>query len=280
MTDLVCGITVPASVRRSWSAWFAPERVPFRLERLTADDRASLPSTSSPDISMELQDTFWIYGDDKSRLWHSRAEFEALPTRLRRRLLAAQRAEHEVWRRGPAGRYGPWWPDSLAGDTAPIVEFIERDCDPSRHTEVSEATWSAAAAILPNARELAGTFADGSGPNCFGTVMGAAGIDGAAFEWMQREPFEAWLSEHTTPVGGTGADHEPGVVFVWRSTDGAVQHACVTLGEGWMLNKPSQGWMTPRFVWTVEQAKRHARYPGLRLKRCRIVRSDRPGGAQ
>src|ERR1022692_777258 len=65
--------------------------------------------------------------------------------------------------------------------------------------QAREATWADAQALLPQARELAGTFADGSGPNCFGTVMAAAGGGRAAQEWMQRDPFEQWLAAVTTP---------------------------------------------------------------------------------
>ncbi len=270
MTDLVCGVEVPAATTKWWPGWFAPERVPFQVGSLPVPDRDDLPATSSLTISMELQDTFWIYPADQPRLWLSRAEFDALPTGLRRRLVSAQRDEHEVWLHGPDGRFGPWWPDALAGDLAPIIEFIERDRTPSRHAEVSDATWSAAADVLPGARDLAGTFAECSGPNCFGTVMAAAGVAGAASTWMQREPFEEWLAANTTPVAGTGRDRDTGTVFVWRDADGAAQHSCVTLGDGWMLNKPSQGWMSPRFVWTVEQTKRHTREAGWRLHRRRI----------
>jgi hypothetical protein len=64
---------------------------------------------------------------------------------------------------------------------------VSEDLGPSRHGEVK--SWPTE--ILPRARELAGTFPGGSGPNCFGTVMAAAGVEGAADEWMQRQPFDA-----------------------------------------------------------------------------------------
>lgn len=273
MSDDVCGIRLPEWARTRWPGWFAPERLPFALDDLSDADRAALPAPTSAKVAMELQDTFWIYPADRPRLWLDRIEFDALPTGLRRRLVSSQRDEHEVWLHGPTGRFGPWWPDALGGDVAPIVEFIERDRPPSRHTDVSDATWDAAAALLPGARELAGTFAEGSGPNCFGTVMAAAGVESAATQWMQREPFECWLARHTQPVRGTAVDHDPGTVLVWRDADGVVQHACVTLGDGWVLNKPSQGWMSPRFVWSVEQTKRHTREVGRRLHRYRITLS-------
>jgi hypothetical protein len=111
---------------------------------------------------------------------------------------------------------------------------------------------------------LAGTFPDGSGPNCFGTVMAACGVDGADGVWMQREPFEQWLAEHTTTGG---RDDAPGTVFVWRDAGQAVQHAAITLGDGWMLHKPSQSWMSPRKVRTVGEVKRSTRTAGWRLQR-------------
>jgi len=74
----------------------------------------------------------------------------------------------------------------------------------SRHTEVDVATWRDAAGVLPAARDLMGTFPPGSGPNCFGTVMGAAGVDGAAGTWMQREPFQEWLAAASRPGGHDG----------------------------------------------------------------------------
>lgn len=72
--------------------------------------------------------------------------------------------------------------------------------------------------------------------------MGACGVDGAEDEWVLREPFEEWLTRNT--VKG-GRDDEPGTVFVWRDREGLVQHAAVTIGAGWALHKPSQGWMSP-----------------------------------
>src|SRR4029450_3865487 len=44
-------------------------------------------------------------------------------------------------------------------------------------------------------------------------------------------------------------------------------HAAVTLGDGWALHKPSQGWMTPRKVLLVRDVKRRARQAGALLSR-------------
>lgn len=100
---------------------------------------------------------------------------------------------------------------------------------PCERDNVPEAVWRSAAPLLPRARDLAGTFPHGGGPNCFGTVMGAAGVAGAEREWTQREPFGAFLAERARPGG---QDEQPGTVLVWRDAAGAVQHAAVTLGGG------------------------------------------------
>jgi hypothetical protein len=63
----------------------------------------------------------------------------------------------------------------------------------------------------------------------------------------------------------------PGTVFVWRDAGRAVQHASITLGDGWLLHKPSQSWMTPRKVRTVSEVKRSTRTAGWRLQRRTVV---------
>ena len=85
---------------------------------------------------------------------------------------------------------------------------------------------------------------------------------------MQREPFEDWLATSTVPGG---KDVEAGTVIVWRSPDGTVQHAALTLGDGWALHKPSQGWMSPTKVPTVPDVIASARSKGRRLSQRRIV---------
>jgi hypothetical protein len=129
---------------------------------------------------------------------------------------------------------------------------------------VPTVVWSEVSTLLPGARQLAGTFPDGSGPNCFATVMGAAGVAGAAGAWMLREPFEEWLADTSRPGG---SDDEPGTVLVWRSASGDVEHAAVTLGGGWALHKPSQGWMSPVKVLTVRDAILSARATDRRISR-------------
>jgi cell wall-associated NlpC family hydrolase len=97
--------------------------------------------------------------------------------------------------------------------------------------------------------------------------MAACGVDGAHDLWMLREPFEDWLAAH--PAKG-GDDLEPGTVLVWRSADGNVQHAAVTIGAGWALHKPSQGWMSPTKILTGQGLKYSARTRGQHLHRRRL----------
>lgn len=144
------------------------------------------------------------------------------------------------------------------------MTFVADDMLTSRHREVSEATWDRARDVLPRARDLAGTFAGQSGPNCFGTVMAAAGVPGAEDVWLLREPFEEWLSSATRPGG---FDTDPGTVLVWRDAEGVALHSAVTLGDGLALHKPSQGWMTPRKVLSVRDVMARARMRGARLSR-------------
>ena len=262
-----------------WRSWFAPEVQPFHVD---VDLRRAVGAGVPWHLSLELQDSFLLYGDEIQEwvVGLDRPTFDALPPDMRaglvrhqvasgRRLVPSLRSVPSAWR--PAlrqtgdGHRFVWWPDALReyGDV-PLLRFVADDLLASRHTQVSPTTWERATAMLPKAQELAGTFADGSGPNCFGTVMGAAGVDDAAETWMLREPFEAWLRDATRPGGD---DARPGTVLVWRDRDGLALHAAVTLGDGWALHKPSQGWMTPRKVLSVRDVKRRARQTGARLSR-------------
>ena len=102
---------------------------------------------------------------------------------------------------------------------------------------------------------------------------------------MQREPFERWLAESTRRGG---SDDEPGTVLVGRSSDHLVQHAAVAIGDGWVLHKPSQGWMSPIKILTADQAKVSARAAGRRLLRYtttrpnqnnRLLKTNKPAAA-
>lgn len=275
----VAGIAVPPSLRRAWVSWLAPERQPFFVS-----STAGLPRSLGADHTPELVDTFWLWRDRRPRraVWLDEASFMALPRQARAALVREQRAarrgavlpvrrwadllDASALREQADGHRFVLWPSLVDGVEDAVVErFIEDDVCVSRHDAVSEEVWRAASAVLPGARELAGTFV-GHGPNCFGTVLAAAGVgDGG---WTDRGPFEAWLADRTT---SGGRDDEPGTVLLWRSADGDAEHAAVTLGGGWALEKRGQEWHNPRAVAPVREVIRSARTPGCRLSRHRLL---------
>lgn len=241
----VLGIEVGEELIDRWVDWFAPERQPFLVPSDLAE--SLIGGEPGSGLSDEVRDTFEIYGSGSDRVvLLDRAAARRLPHEVR----AVQHVAHH-------------WPGERDLRSA-AIRFVERGRRPSRHHEVDESAWSAVAGLLPAARRLAGTFPSASGPNCFGTIMGAAGVEGAEFEWMQQEPFEVWLASH---ADSGGADGGAGIVLVWRDADGTAQHAAITLGDGWAMHKPSQGWMSPTKVLTTRDVKRSARAPGLRLHR-------------
>lgn len=280
----VLNIDVADALVERWIAWFSPAVQPF----LADADLAASVGEHAGDVSLsdEVRDTYCLYGlpSGLQYVWLSEVQFMALPRWRRASLVRAQRTfDRELvpsvksWvsvvgdqaREQADGHRFVWWQSLLNGCEEQVLrDYIEDGRRASRHDEVPEEVWSSAARTLPDARRIAGAFARASGPNCFGTVMAAAGVVDADTVWMQREPFERWLSEKTRP---NGDDAAPGTVFVWRSPDGLVQHAAVTLGDGWVLHKPSQGWMSPNKVLTVAECKASSREVGRRLERYKIL---------
>jgi hypothetical protein len=258
----VLGIDVGSELLEKWRGWYAPERQPFPVDGLSKSDLAVLPEHEERP-SDEVRDTFFLYHGH--RRWLLEDEFRALDTGLRRRLRALRR-------RSMLPKPVPRWPSELAavGD-GPLIHWVEAACRPSRHLEVAEATWHRCSQQLPRARDLAGTFsAQGSGANCFGTVLAAAGDRTAEERWVQVDEFMTWLRSETEPVRGNDHDDEPGTVLVWRE-NGEVAHAAVTIGDGWALVKPSQSWSSPRLLIPARQAVLGWRYPGTRLARHRLT---------
>jgi hypothetical protein len=275
----VLGIDVSPELLDRWVGWLAPDEQPFfvtkkqaAIWKLNPDDREPTP---------EDRDTYRIYNVDRRAartVWLSEAAYCELPKATRAALVRAQvnyeRGAVPTVRRW-AGSVGSqvrqqadghrfvWWKSLLTEPDKVLPAIVSEDLGPSRHAEVR--TWPRQ---LERVRELAGTFPAGSGPNCFGTVMAGCGVEGAENVWMLREPFEDWLANHTTRGG---RDDVPGTVFVWRDTASRVQHAALTIGDGWILHKPSQSWMTPRKIRTVAEVKRATRTAGWRLERHTVL---------
>jgi len=271
------GIRVAADLLDRWRESFAPQLQPFSTTRLGVD-ASGIGQPAKP--TLDIRDTFHVYSDD-DWTWLEEAEFADLSLRTRRALLHGRAATgrlRDVPDRTPGLTESRrtdsrivWWPSLLrrVGDQ-PLLSYIENGLPPSRHSEVTAAIWARAGRLLPGAANLAGKFPASSGPNCFGNVLAAAGV-GDGSEWVQRKPFEAWLAAHTEPVRGTKRDHLPGVVLVWRNHDGLAEHSAVTIGDGYTLNKPSQGWFSPHLVWTVQETTAASRYKGATLSRYLIA---------
>ncbi len=259
----VLGIPVDDELMARWRGWYSPPYQPFRVDPLEKRFAALVPSRALAE-SPEWCDTFakW-YGGDWT--WLAEEEFRALDPEVRRALM-------DIRRRGPGSKPSPVWPSELRrrGD-APLIRWVEAGVRPSRHTEVPGDVWERARDSLPGADRLAGTYAvSGSGANCFATVMAAAGVPDVASTWVTPEPFVEWLRASAIPVTGTGQDTEPGVVFVWTE-HGAVAHAAISIGGGWMLSKPSQCWNSPRLVRNLREDVNGWRFPGTRLSRHRLI---------
>ena len=250
---IVLGIEVDADLLARWRCWFAPAVQPFRAAT------AAVAGSTPLEISPEVRDTYFVYDGEWCCL--SEDAFNRLPAGERRAMLRGR----------DRGAPRLWPGDLAAGGDDPLLRWVEAGVGRSRHAEVGAATWRQARELLPGARDLAGTFPDRSGANCFGTVMAAAGVDDAAAAWMHQAPFEAWLAAATRPLRGTSYDDRPGVVLLWRDGRGTAVHAAVTIGDGYALAKPSQAWCSPRLVRTVRETIQASRFTGVRLERHRIA---------
>lgn len=148
-----------------------------------------------------------------------------------------------------------------------LVRWVEAGVRPSLHALAGSHLRHVTQGLLPRAAELAGTFPETSGANCFGAVMAAAGHP--THGWVQQHEFEQWLHDRTAPATN-GSDGDPAQVLLWHE-HGVLAYAAVTLGDGWVLHKPSQSWSSPTLVWTVEELVRSWRLPGTTLSRRAIV---------
>lgn len=280
------GIEVADDLVRSWASWLAPEVQPFFVESL-GQWPAGVDGPSV--LSAEQRDTYELWNLDRTLkiLWLEESTFAAMPRADRAALVRLQARVHRgavptvvQWtdlfdaaalRSQADGHRFVWWPSHLdSWATEVLRRVISTEGLASCHQAVSERTWKASADVLPCARDLAGSFALGSGANCFGTVMAAAGVVGAAEEWMLQQPFSDWLGAECRPGGH---DDEPGTVLIWRDHTGLPVHAAVTIGGGWALEKPSQTWSTPRRILPVADVIRSTRSPGKRLERRQLRQS-------
>jgi hypothetical protein len=287
VTNLVLGVDVDTELFDRWREWLAPAWQPFFVA-----SRHRWPKTAPRDdpLSEELGHTYRTWRIDASLevLWLDEVAFLDLPRSDRTRLLREQirhgrgavpsvrrwsdLVDPDLLRRQADGHRFVWWPTLVAGRPREILERVICSAPdgsapasrPSRHHAVPDDTWHACAGILPAARRIAGTFPPSSGPNCFGTVLAAAGVADTDLAGVLQAPFLCWL-ESSGRRGGR--DEDPGTVLVWRDPDGLPVHAAVTIGGGWAIEKASAEWWTPRAVRPAREVIRATRSPGLHLER-------------
>lgn len=251
----VLGIPVSQERLDRWRHHYCPGLQPFRTRDLAGDVVDALPRTRSLPVTDELRDTFFMYGGGPW-VWLSEEEYADLPPEVRS-VLASER------RRRIQPKPAPAWPSEPMIE-ARLVRWIEAGTRPSLHALAQDHLQRASEGPLPRAGELAGTFPDRSGPNCFATVMAAAG-EPVHEDWVQPNQFQEWLDGSTRPAEPDDVNRA-GHVLTWRQ-DGELAHAAVSLGGGWALQKPSQSWSSPVVVWTVEEIVRSWLLPGARLTR-------------
>lgn len=270
----VLNILVSPDLLAGWADWLAPPMQPFFLTAAEASALGlSTVALADWQRTPELRDTFalWSLPDAADRVaLLSEEDWNSLSATVCRRLVRLQvqhgrgnvphaKAFADLWPR--LGRF-VWWPSMLTPNL--VARAVAGKSQACQREQVPQAVWEAAEKLLPRAYTLTGTFAEASGPNCFGTVMAAAGVLGAELEWMQREPFEEFLSSRTRSGGN---DDHSGTLLVWRGLGRQLEHAAVTLGGGWALHKPAQSWTAPRVVLPTRALIRAYRTPGHRLER-------------
>ena len=96
-----------------------------------------------------------------------------------------------------------------------------------------------------------------SGPNCFATALshGDHNLTRAqtiAGLWLLPQTLERTLTALGLVERPLTASLGPDAVIVWRNSSGALLHACVSLGDGLVLNKNAQGWHAPRQILALE----------------------------
>lgn len=291
------GCALPEATLATWSRLLVTEREPYYLiegdyHMLPADHEA-VPRAdySIPGGEEGLYDSYRAWNVDRKATW-----VWLLPTERRNRLSGRfhQRLNLRQWELGRGNIYASDWVEKRV---EPFTEVISRgwsdietpdgwkillradywwdvlpergrwawlsqivqeealaDCQ-SGHLDALD--WQRLVGRFPAIQELAGSFVEQSGPNCFATALAPLVEPTEAAEtasrWLTGEQLTAALTERgyqSERVLGEvqGRDLAPGTVIGWADAAGTLQHAFTYLGEGLVLNKQSQCWWHPRQI--------------------------------
>jgi hypothetical protein len=288
----VLGCRVTPAEFTQWQHYFVCDPAPYFLPR-----GLKLPPTiqvinresfATIDLELTYRDSYTTYArssDTEAIAFLTAAQFDALDTITQQALLEAQldlqRGHVYDWesvlpyiqaclslaRTRSVVRNGQTYlvPDkrlwlALEEETRNqwLIDWMSRDALRCLSTTLTEADWSQ----LNNAAvwQLAGTFANTSGPNCFATTLAAiAGSGDTANEianhWLHQPEFFAALDQQGYHVNPSVSANNPGLedaVLVWFDSDQRAQHACYVMGDGLALNKNSQAWFSPRQLVRVQ----------------------------
>ncbi|GGJ33715.1 hypothetical protein [Deinococcus roseus] len=150
-----------------------------------------------------------------------------------------------------------------------LAAQIEQDREPCLSSALSEDLWKTIELHCgPQVRRLAGQFAAESGPNCLATALAPLLADEEKFlsiqnTWLHPEPFLTGLHEQGFLLTETDlAAPQNFSVLVLLDQKGNLQHACLHLTRGLVLNKDAQGWFAPRQIRTLESVLKPWMQPG------------------
>ena len=296
----VLGCTVAARLLADWEGHLAPAVQPFFVSHTLSAGLGVWPRWTRSEFSalglpLSLTDTFTCYAVPPEVPWALLLDepgFRALSGQVRTALLHEQLAhgrggveKSEVWasrlpmeaghlRAASTDGLFLWWPAlwrTLSADSRReiLLYLLSEDRLPHRGNDLTSEHWNSVDRLFPNVRRLAGTFARQSGPNCFGTVMAACGVPLAEEVWMHREPFLRWLDAFTGP---SEEQDSLGTLLVWRDNHGQLQHAALSLGSCWVLQKDAQSWMAPRQIVTLPDVLSRWNEPGWSVGAYALIR--------
>ncbi len=256
MSLTVRGCKVTREVLESWSHRFVFEMEPLYL---LDEYEALLPASVIRLTRSELSDAMSLDWHDAYRTWGvsreaaraalvTPAQVRALPEETRQNLDELQVRLNRTGLAETGLRYDRWWALSTAERHDQLVRFVEAEVNTT--CRAGSASLSESWPAVPH---LAGTFTQGSGPNCFATALAAITTDveealGIAGMWLHPSPFVRALEQRGYLAAPMTANPPAGSIVAFTDRQGTMQHACCYLGAGLVLNKNARSWWQPRQV--------------------------------
>jgi hypothetical protein len=293
MNDIL-GCVVSQRLFEHWSSLFVFQQAPFFLthatQSLLPSGAVCLTRTEFRQLSLSLDfcDSYATYAVKPEGAFVALInsdEFHAMPPELQQALLHVQwqlgrghiydwqtirdiltPSEHAAAQSAtfatPEGKkvaldYALWQSLSTATRWQWLAQFISEDRRACLSATLSPSAWTwIKQQHGPIIRQLAGSFAWSSGPNCFSTTLAAATpttrtATSIASFWLHQSPFMRGLAQRGYVLNQSLSVQgvvPPGAILVWGDSRGTLHHACFVIGQGLALNKDSQAWFVPRQI--------------------------------